>query len=286
MLIDTPDANGPALVGAGFQSGALTRPARRRTPLGAKIRPTTIERSVNGHAEGSALVTAGRTRVLVTATVMPEPPGWLKGTGSGWITAEYGMLPRSTHERRARPGARTRPDGRSLEIQRLVGRSLRQTTELGYLNSRAVMLDCDVIEADGGTRVASVNAGMVALVEALVWMKRKKIIPGVPMKGLVAASSVVWRAGEAALDPDYEADSSADADMNAVFMETGDLVELQVTGERAPIPQERLVGMVDLARQGAVEMFGVIRAALGEELLAEAELTSSTAKNAKSAKND
>ncbi len=242
--------------------------------LGAKIRPTTIERSVNAHAEGSALVTAGRTRVLVTATVMPEPPGWLKGTGSGWITAEYGMLPRSTHDRRPRPGARTRPDGRSLEIQRLIGRSLRQTTELGYLNSRAVMLDCDVIQADGGTRVASVNAGMVALVEALVWMKRKKIIPGVPMKGLVAASSVVWRAGEAALDPDYEADSSADADMNAVFMETGDLVELQVTGERAPIPQERMVTMVELAREGAVEMFGVIRGALGEELLAEAELTS------------
>lgn len=240
--------------------------------MGPRIRPTKIERSVNAHAEGSAVITAGRTKVLVTATVMPEAPPWLRGTGSGWITAEYGMLPRSTRERRPRPGARVRPDGRALEIQRLVGRSLRQTTELGYLKGRAIMLDCDVIEADGGTRVASVNAGMVALTEALVWMKRKQIIPGVPMKGLVAAASVVWRGGEAVLDPDYEADSSAEADMNAVFMETGDLVELQLTGERAAVPQERLVQMLARARDGAGEMFGVIRGALGEELLAEAEL--------------
>lgn len=237
-----------------------------------QIRPTTIERGVSGHAEGSALVTCGRTRVLVTATVLPDVPAFLAGTGSGWITAEYGMLPRSTRERKPRPETRSRPDGRSLEIQRLVGRALRQTTELGYLNGRCVLLDCDVIEADGGTRVASVNAGTVALVQAIVWMKKKGIIPGVPLKGLVAGMSVAWRAGEAVLDPDYEADRSAEADMNAVFMETGDFVDLQVTGERSPLPEERLLEMTRLAREGAKEMFVIIRGALGEELLGEAGL--------------
>lgn len=237
-----------------------------------KMRPTTIERSVSRWAEGSALITCGRTKVLVTASVLPEPPGWLKGTGSGWITAEYGMLPRATRDRKARPQSRGRPDGRSLEIERLVGRSLRQTCELGYLNSRCILLDCDVIEADGGTRIAAVNAGVVAAVEALVWMKGKKIIPGVPMKGLVAGSSVVWRGGEAVLDPDYEADSGAEADMNAVFTEGGDIVELQMTGERAAVPEERVLEMVRLAREGAGEMFGAVRASLGEEILKEAGL--------------
>ncbi len=240
--------------------------------MSAHIRPTTIERSVNGHAEGSALIKSGRTRVLVTATVLPDVPAWLKGSGGGWITAEYGMLPRSTRERKPRPQSRARPDGRALEIQRLVGRALRQTTELGYLAGRAVLLDCDVIEADGGTRVAAVNAGVVALVEALVWMKKKGIIPGVPMKGLVAGMSVVWRGEGPILDPDYEADSSAEADLNAVFLETGDLVEIQMTGERAAVPEEKLVEMVRLARAGAKDIFGVIRQALGQELLAEAGL--------------
>ncbi len=237
------------------------------------IRPTKIERSVNSHAEGSALITAGRTRVLVTATVMPEPPPWLKGTGKGWITAEYAMLPRATRDRKRRAQSSAKPDGRALEIQRLIGRALRQTTELGYVGSRAIMLDCAVLAAAGGTRVASVNAGMVALVEALVWMKRKKIIPGVPMKGLVAAASVVRTGGgELVLDPNYKADSSAAADMNAVFFETGGVVELQVTGERAPVPEAEVVRMTDLAREGAGQAFGVIRKSLGDELLAEAGL--------------
>ena len=229
---------------------------------------------MNGYAEGSALITAGRTRVLVTATVLPDVPRWLKGSGQGWITAEYGMLPRATRDRKPRPQGRIRPDGRSLEIQRLIGRSLRQTTELGYLKGRAIHLDCDVLEADGGTRVASTNAGMVALVEALVWMKEKKIIPGVPLKALVAGVSVVWRAGAPVLDPDYEADSTAEVDMNAVFVESGELVEIQATGEKAPVPQERLVEMLALAREGAGQAFAAIRGALGEELLAEAGLTS------------
>ena len=218
------------------------------------------------------MISTGRTRVLVTATVEPEVPAFLLGTGGGWVTAEYGMLPRSTKERRPREGARGRPDGRSLEIQRLVGRSLRQCVELGYLKGHTVLLDCDVLEADGGTRVASVNAGVVALVEALVWMKRKGIIPGVPTKGLVAAASVVWRRGEAVLDPDYEADSSAEVDMNAVFTEPGEIVELQATAEKVPAPEERLLAMLALARKGAGETFAAIRGALGGDLLAEAGL--------------
>lgn len=241
--------------------------------MAAKIRPTKIERSVNGYAEGSALVTAGRTRVLVTATVLPDVPGWLRGSGRGWITAEYGMLPRATKDRKPRPQTRNRPDGRSLEIQRLIGRSLRQTTELGYLKAHTIHLDCDVLEADGGTRVASINAGMVALVEALVWMRRKKIIPGVPLSNLVAAASVVWRAGGPVLDPDYEADSSAEVDMNVVFVESGDLVEIQATGEKAPVSEENVVKMLTVAREGARQAFAAIRGALGEELLGEAGLS-------------
>jgi ribonuclease PH len=240
--------------------------------LSAHVRPTKIERSVNGHAEGSALISAGRTRVVVTASVLHDVPSWLSGRGGGWITAEYGMLPRATPDRQHRPQWRIRPDGRSLEIQRLVGRSLRQTTELSYLNGRTIHLDCDVLEADGGTRVAAVNAGMVALVEALIWMKRKGLIPGVPMKGLVAASSVVWLAGEAVLDPDYRTDSSAEVDLNAVFVESGEVVELQATAERAPLADEALSKMLALAREGAKEMFGIVRGALGDELLAEAGL--------------
>ena len=229
---------------------------------------------MNGYAEGSALIVAGRTRVLVTATVLPDVPGWLRGSGEGWITAEYGMLPRATRDRRPRPEGRLRPDGRSLEIQRLIGRSLRQTTQLGYLKGHTVHLDCDVLEADGGTRVASINAGVVALVEALVWMKRKKIIAGVPLKNLVAAASVVWRGGEPVLDPDYQADSSAEVDMNAVFVEAGDLVEIQATGEKAAVPEENLVRMLSVAREGAAQAFAAIRASLGAELLAEAGLGS------------
>ncbi len=239
-----------------------------------EFRPTTIERGVNRHAEGSALITSGRTRVLVTASVLPQAPGWLGGTGSGWITAEYGMLPRATNSRKPRPETRNKPDGRALEIQRLVGRSLRQAAEVGYLKAHSIYIDCDVLEADGGTRVASVNAGVVALFEALVWMKRKKIVPGVPTKGLVAAMSVAWSGGAAVLDPDYVADSSAEADMNTVFAESGDVVELQITGEKAPVPEERLIGMVRLAREGTSAMFGIIREALGEELLTEAGLVS------------
>lgn len=251
----------------------------------ALLRATRIERPVNDYAEGSALITAGRTRVLVTASVMPKVPAFLAGTGSGWITAEYGMLPRSTRQRRTRDAFRGRPDGRALEIQRLVGRALRQTVELGYIKGRAVVLDCDVLQADGGTRVAAVNAGMVALLEALIWMKRKEIIAGVPLKTLVGASSVACLSGGPAhprgvddpagvlvLDPDYEADSSADVDLNAVFTESGALVELQATAERSPFEKETLDRMVELAREGASQAVGVIRKALGEELLAEAGL--------------
>lgn len=236
----------------------------------ANIRPTRIERSVSGYAEGSALITAGRTKVLVTASVVPEVPAFLKGTPSGWITAEYGMLPRSTKERKPRLDARGRADGRALEIQRLVGRALRQVAEVGYLASHTIYIDCDVLEADGGTRVASVNAGVVALVEALVWMKRKGIIPGVPAKTLISAASVAKASGTLILDPDYQVDSTAEMDMNAVFTESGELVEIQATAERVPANQETFLQMVGLAREGASQALQAIRAAIGDELLAEA----------------
>ena len=238
--------------------------------MSSTIRPTTIERSVNGYAEGSALIAAGRTRVLVTASVLQDVPRFLMGTGSGWITAEYGMLPRSTKDRKPRPETRSRPDGRGLEIQRLIGRSLRQTTELGYLNGKTIHIDCDVLEADGGTRVASINAGMVALVEAMVWMKNKKLIPGVPLKGLVSAASVALVKNEMVLDPDYPADSSAEVDLNGVFFQNGDVVEVQATAERSPAPQERINQMVALAREGAADVLAVIRKTIGDELLKEA----------------
>jgi ribonuclease PH len=237
------------------------------------IRRTTIERGVSGYAEGSALIRAGRTKVLVTASVLQEVPKFLMGSGSGWITAEYGMLPRSTRDRKPRPEMRNRPDGRALEIQRLIGRALRQTTELGYLNGRTVHVDCDVLEADGGTRVASINGGVVALVDALVWMKRKKLIPGVPLKGLLCAASVALVKGEMVLDPDYPADSSAEVDLNAVFSQSGDVVEVQATAERAPASEGRVNEMIALAKRGAFEALDVIRAALGSELMAEAGIT-------------
>jgi ribonuclease PH len=240
--------------------------------VSAHIRETKIERSVNSYAEGSALITAGRTKVLVTASVLHDVPRFLVGSGSGWITAEYGMLPRSTKDRKPRPEGRGRPDGRGLEIQRLIGRSLRQTAELGYLNGKTIHIDCDVLEADGGTRVASINGGMVALVEALVWMKNKGIIPGVPLKGLVGAASVALVKSEMVLDPDYPADSSAEVDLNGVFFQNGDVVEVQATAERAPVSEEKIAEMVRLAKSGAMAALDIIRSSLGAELLTSAGL--------------
>ena len=237
-----------------------------------KLRDWKISRGASPWAEGSALVEAGRTRVLVTASVLPEAPGFLTGSGGGWVTAEYDMLPRSTHDRRVRDSRRNRPDGRGLEISRLIGRAMRAAVQTGYLGERTVVLDCDVLAADGGTRTAAINGAAVALVEALAWMKRKKLISGVPLNGLVAAVSVGLLHGKPVLDLDYQKDKDAEVDMNVVMTSGGGFVELQGTGEKTPFSGEQLSAMLDLARSGIEKIFAIQRAALGGELLTQAGL--------------
>jgi len=235
-----------------------------------ELRDWKIARGASPWAEGSALVEAGRTRVLVTASVLHEAPGFLAGSGGGWVTAEYDMLPRSTHDRRVRDSRRSRPDGRGLEISRLVGRAMRAAVQTGYLGERTVTLDCDVLAADGGTRTAAINGATVALVEALAWMKRKKLVSGMPLNGLVAAVSVGLLHGKPALDLCYDEDKGAEVDMNVVMTSAGGFVELQGTGEKTAFSGEQLTEMLDLARGGIEKIFAIQKAALGEELLAEA----------------
>jgi ribonuclease PH len=237
-----------------------------------ELRPWKISRGVNIHAEGSALVEAGATRVLCTASVLHEVPGFLVGRGEGWVTAEYDMLPRSTRDRRPREARRGRPDGRSLEISRLVGRAMRAAVETGYLGERTITLDCDVLQADGGTRTAAVNGAMVALVEALVWMKRKKLIPGVPMKNLIGAVSVGIVKGSPTLDLCYAEDVDAEVDMNVVMTAGGQFVEVQGTGEKNTFTEGQLGQMLSLARGGIEKLFAIQREAMGKELLAVAGL--------------
>jgi ribonuclease PH len=234
------------------------------------LREWRIERGASAWAEGSALVEAGRTRVLVTASVIHEVPSFLAGSGSGWITAEYDMLPRSTKDRRPRESRRGRPDGRSLEISRLVGRAMRAAAETGYLGERTVTIDCDVLQADGGTRTAAINGASVALYEALAWMKRKKLIPGVPAKGLVGALSVGILHGRPIVDLAYEQDKDAEVDMNVVMTSAGEFVEVQGTGEKGTFSEAQLAELLKLAREGIARIFEIQRAALGPELLTEA----------------
>lgn len=237
----------------------------------ATLRPWSIECGASPHAEGSALVTAGRTRVLCTASVLPTAPGWLTGTGRGWITASYDMLPRATHDRRPRDRERVRADGRSLEISRLVGRALRSTVETDYLGERTVQIDCDVLAADGGTRTASVTGGAVALLEALAWMRRKGLIPGVPLRAFVAAVSVGLVAGRPVLDLDYALDKDAAVDLNVVATEDGKLVDVQGTAERESFSPDELSTLIALALGGTAELVRLQRKALGKKLLAEIE---------------
>jgi ribonuclease PH len=237
-----------------------------------ELRDWKITRGVNIHAEGSALVEAGATRVLCTASVLHEVPAFLTGRGQGWVTAEYDMLPRSTKDRRPRESRRGKPDGRSREISRLLGRALRAAVESGYLGERTISLDCDVLQADGGTRTAAVNGAMVAMVEALVWMKRKKLIAGVPLKNLVGAVSVGLVHGRATLDLAYAEDVDAEVDMNVVMTSEGRFVEVQGTGEKGTFGEADLGEMLKLARGGIEKLFAVQKAALGPELLAEAGL--------------
>jgi ribonuclease PH len=228
-------------------SGAVPRPDGRKS---TDMRPVTIATGTIPHAEGSALIELGGTRVLCVASVEDRVPQFLKGSGSGWVTAEYGMLPRATHTRSPREAAVGRQGGRTQEIQRLIGRSLRSVTELRGLGERTITLDCDVLQADGGTRCAAITGACVALSMACAKIVRERAIPRWPLRETVAAVSVGVCAGQAVLDLAYAEDSEADVDFNIVATESGAFVEIQGTAERRPFSEERLTELLALARMG------------------------------------
>ena len=225
-----------------------------------EYRPITLTRSYARYAEGSCLVEVGQTKVLCTASVEDKVPPFLKGKGQGWLTAEYSMLPRATHTRSARDTQK--PSGRTVEIQRLVGRSLRSVVEMDALGERTITLDCDVLQADGGTRTAAISGAFVALVEALSWMRGKGQIKTLPITEWVAAVSVGVVKGEERLDLAYEEDSQAAVDMNVVMTDTGRFVEVQGTAEGAPFDRDRLNRLLDLAHGGIRQMLTKQREAL------------------------
>jgi ribonuclease PH len=223
------------------------RPSRRQTD---ELRAVSLERGVVKYAEGSCFVKFGDTHVLVTATVEDRLPPWLKGQARGWITAEYGMLPRATLERTRREAAQGKQNGRTIEIQRLIGRSLRTVVDLEALGERQITIDCDVIQADGGTRTASITGGWVALHDCLTWMKNRDMIRALPLREHVAAISCGICSGTAVLDLDYAEDSSADTDANFVITGSGGIVEIQTTAEKAPFTEAQLLTLLALARKG------------------------------------
>ena len=223
------------------------RPSQRAPD---ELRPVRITRNYTKHAEGSVLVEFGDTRVLCNATIEERIPQFLKGKGEGWVTAEYGMLPRSTNSRMNREAARGRQGGRTMEIQRLIGRSLRAVMNMKALGERSITIDCDVIQADGGTRTASITGGYVALVDAVASLLDKKILKKNPITGQVASVSVGIYQGTPVLDLDYPEDCSAETDMNVVMNDRGDFIEVQGTAEGHPFSQGELDTMLTLARQG------------------------------------
>jgi len=225
-----------------------------------EYRPITLTRSYARYAEGSCLVEVGQTKVLCTASVEDKVPPFLKGKGQGWLTAEYSMLPRATHTRSSRDT--TKPSGRTVEIQRLVGRSLRSIVEMETLGERTITLDCDVLQADGGTRTAAISGAFVALVEALSWMRGQGQLKTLPFTEWVAAVSVGVVRGEERLDLAYEEDSSASVDMNVVMTDTGRFIEVQGTAEGAPFDRDRLDRLLDLAHGGIRQMLTKQREAL------------------------
>jgi ribonuclease PH len=215
-----------------------------------ELRPVALERAVSKHAEGSCLVRFGDTQVLCTASVAEQLPSWLRGAGKGWVTAEYGMLPRSTSERMRREAAQGRQGGRTLEIQRLIGRSLRAVVDLKALGERQITVDCDVLQADGGTRTAAITGAWVALHDALAWMLARDMVGASVLTDHVAAISCGIYRGETILDLDYAEDSAAHTDANFVMTGAGGIVEVQGTAEAAPFSEEELGRMMALARGG------------------------------------
>ncbi|NOT34827.1 MAG: ribonuclease PH [Candidatus Eisenbacteria bacterium] len=234
------------------------RPDGRRID---ELRPLKIERGVIPHAEGSAMVTFGRTRVLCTASVDGKAPGWMRGQGRGWVTAEYAMLPRATTERTPRS---SQTGGRSQEIQRLIGRSLRAVTDLTVFGERTIVLDCDVIEADGGTRTAAINGALIALHDAFVTLSNEHQLKGPPLRDSVAAISVGLVQGTPCLDLCYTEDSGAAVDMNVVMTGSGEFVELQGTGETTSFSEAQLRELLRLARRGIKRVLAHQRRLVGD----------------------
>ena len=236
-------------------------------PSGRKLdemRAVSIETDVTKHAEGSCLIKMGDTHVLCTASLEARVPPFIKGSGLGWVTAEYGMLPRSTSSRMRREAAAGKQGGRTVEIQRLIGRSLRAAVDLKQLGEHTINIDCDVIQADGGTRTASITGACVALVDAIRHLQRKKAIAGDPLVAMIASVSVGVYQGEAILDLDYAEDSNAETDMNVVLNSDGGFIEVQGTAEAAPFSAEELNQMLDLAKQGIANLVRVQQMALAQ----------------------
>lgn len=229
-----------------------------------ELRKIVVTPHFTKHAEGSVLVEFGDTRVLCTASIEERVPGFLKGKGSGWITAEYGMLPRATHERSAREAARGKQTGRTMEIQRLIGRSLRAAMDLEALGERTVTLDCDVIQADGGTRTASITGSYVALRLAVDALMRQRKLKKNPIHGQIASVSVGICGGVPVLDLDYREDCDAETDMNVVMNDAGAYIEVQGTAEGHAYRRDELNAMLDLAGKGITELMAIQRAALAE----------------------
>ena len=244
-------------------SAATPRPDGRAAD---RMRPISIETGFSRHAEGSALIAVGETRVLCTASVEDRVPPFLKNTGSGWITAEYGMLPRATHTRSAREAAQGKQGGRTHEIQRLIGRSLRSVAALRGLGERTITLDCDVLQADGGTRCAAITGACVALAAALARLVRERTIARWPLRETVAAVSVGICAGQPVLDLAYAEDAEADVDCNVVGTASGNFVEIQGTAERRPFSEEQLGRLLALARIGLDALRRAQEAALATHL--------------------
>jgi ribonuclease PH len=227
------------------------RPSRRQPD---EMRAVSLDRGVVKYAEGSCFTKFGDTHVLVTATLEERLPPWLKGQGRGWVTAEYGMLPRATHERTRREASSGKQGGRTLEIQRLIGRSLRAVVDLQALGERQITIDCDVIQADGGTRTASITGAWVALNDCLKWMKTRDMLKGEVLRDHIAAVSCGVYKGVAVLDLDYAEDSSADTDANFVMTGTGNIVEVQATAEKTPFSETELTTLLALARKGTAKL--------------------------------
>ena len=237
----------------------MQRPSGRSA---AQLREISITRNYTRHAEGSVLVCFGDTQVICTASVEKGVPRFMRGQGRGWVTAEYGMLPRSTGSRMGREASRGKQGGRTLEIQRLIGRSLRAAIDFSKLGENTITVDCDVIQADGGTRTAAITGACVALVDAINYLQREKLIKDDPLQQMVASVSVGIYQGVAVLDLDYPEDSSADTDMNVVMGESGGFIEVQGTAEQAPFAREELNGMLDLASDGIRQLIALQKAAL------------------------